>query len=317
MNNICNNINTILNCIQLSILLEVSAYPKPGNVHRIRDYPDTRYEHFIVAGVVVRNAFKQLCNRIIKLKEQNNNYSKLELGKYILQAIIDSNKWQKGGNVNLGVVLLLMPLAAASTSVILTSNHFDQNLIRNEIDLILKNSTYNDTINLYKAIKVANPGGMGKVSKYDLNDPDVFKKIKDDNINLFKIFYISRDWDSISNELVSKYRITFEIGLPYMLKSFEKTKDINISIVDTFLKIVSEVPDTLIIRQHGIKIAKDYSNYAKKIISKGGLSNNENRKIINEWDNKLSKMKVKINPGTTADLTVSTLFVALLSGLRF
>ena len=32
---------------QLAMLLELSAYPKPGNVHRTRNFNDLRFEHFL------------------------------------------------------------------------------------------------------------------------------------------------------------------------------------------------------------------------------------------------------------------------------
>ncbi|MHA1311898.1 MAG: triphosphoribosyl-dephospho-CoA synthase [Candidatus Helarchaeota archaeon] len=313
------SIDDLLNCIQMAILLEVSGYPKPGNVHRTRDFNFTRYEHFLVGGVVIRSAFQSLCENTVNVIKNNKKYSKLSLGQYILQAIIETKKWQNGGNINLGIILLLVPLCAASCVLINQSINKpnDFNFLRDEVDKILKSSTYKDTINLYKAIKIANPGGMGNVEKYDINNENSLKLIKKDNINLYDIFNQSKEWDSIAMELVSKYRITFDIGLPYFIETFQKCHDINIAIVNTFLKIVSEIPDSLIIRQYGKKIANEYSGKALELISKGGLLNPSIKNKLFKWDRSIIRTNLKINPGTTADLTVSTIFVSLLSGIRF
>ncbi|WP_455363487.1 triphosphoribosyl-dephospho-CoA synthase, partial [[Eubacterium] cellulosolvens] len=42
-----NRDDEIAAALQLAVLLEVSAYPKPGNVHRTRDFELTRFEHFL------------------------------------------------------------------------------------------------------------------------------------------------------------------------------------------------------------------------------------------------------------------------------
>ena len=39
-------VNKIQCCAQLAAALEVSGWPKPGNVHRTADFTDTRFEHY-------------------------------------------------------------------------------------------------------------------------------------------------------------------------------------------------------------------------------------------------------------------------------
>ncbi len=41
----------IARCAQLAMLLEVSASPKPGNVDREHNYPETCFEHFVASSV--------------------------------------------------------------------------------------------------------------------------------------------------------------------------------------------------------------------------------------------------------------------------
>jgi len=44
---------------QMAMMLEVCAYPKPGNVDRCHDYPDTRLEHFLASAIMVRPVFDE------------------------------------------------------------------------------------------------------------------------------------------------------------------------------------------------------------------------------------------------------------------
>ena len=43
---------------QMAMMLEVCAYPKPGNVDRCHDYTDTRLEHFLASTILVRPVFE-------------------------------------------------------------------------------------------------------------------------------------------------------------------------------------------------------------------------------------------------------------------
>ena len=110
------------------------------------------------------------------------------------------------------------------------------------------------------------------------------------------------------------FKITFEIGTPYFQKVFEECREINTVIVDTFLYVLSKVPDTLIQRKAGKKEALKVSESAKKIIKDGGLRQNLSQ--ILQFDKELTKKGGILNPGTTADLTAAILLVNLLLGLK-
>ena len=44
---------------QLALMLEVCAYPKPGNVDRCHDYAETRLEHFLASTLFARAALEE------------------------------------------------------------------------------------------------------------------------------------------------------------------------------------------------------------------------------------------------------------------
>ncbi|MFX0072212.1 MAG: triphosphoribosyl-dephospho-CoA synthase, partial [Candidatus Hermodarchaeota archaeon] len=143
------------------------------------------------------------------------------------------------------------------------------------------------------------------------------EELKNDKMNLKKIFEFSKEYDLISLEYATGFKIILDKGLPYFIKTFKKFKDINIAIVNTFLKILSIYPDTLIIRKSGRDTALYISEKASYILENGGISTDKGLKLTLELDNELHAKKGKLNPGTTADLISGVIFCALLIGLRF
>ena len=305
---------TIAQCGVLAALLEVSGYPKPGNVHRTRDFTDIRYEHFLFSSIALLPILEEVSNRGRSVQRKEFPPHKLNLGKSLLNAVQANQRWQHGGNTNLGIILLMVPLACAA-GMLIDNPTPSVTLLRDNLDVIIRNSTSEDTIKLFEAIRLAEPGGLGTVDKYDLNTtpPDVLRA---ENINLYEIFKISANRDSIAKEWITKFQITFEVGYPYFKEIFKKTNDPNIIVVHTYLKILSDIPDTLISRKYGRESAEAISNRAKHILEQGGLLSEQSIELLWDFDLELRNKK-KINPGTTADLTAATIMVALLEGKRF
>ena len=311
------SIDDLMRCITLSSLLELSGWPKPGNVLRIKDFESTRFEHFLAGIASIQPNFRDLCQRVYlnsNLKMQN--YSFVKLGLFFKEAAKEMMKWQKGGNVLLGHILIFGPLAAAAAICLKTEKMSFNDFIIN-ISKIIDDSTVEDTTDLYEAIRTCNPGGLGQIDKYDIYDQDSIKNIKEDKINLKKIFELSKDYDSISLEYSHGFSIILKEGLPYYFEKFNSTKDINTATVDAFLKILSDHPDTLIIRKSGLDAAKMVSSKAREILMHGGISNGKGILLIRQLDDLLQSKKGKMNPGTTADILAGIIFCALLFGLSF
>ena len=311
------SLDDILRCVNLASLLELSGWPKPGNVHRLKDYESTRFEHFLAGISAIQPNFRLLCERIYEELENNEaDYGFIKLGQFFESASFQMMQWQKGGNVLLGHLLILAPLAAAGT--ICSKQKLDNFSNFNEIlKKIIKDTTINDTVSLYKAIKYCNPGGLGKIDKYDLNDDNSINEIKKDEITLKKIFELSKDYDMISREYSTNFSIILKEGLPYFFNTYETYKDINIAIVNTFLKVLSNHPDTLIIRKSGLSNAKNVSEAANQVLKLGGIATKNGLKSVMKLDKKLHFKNGLLNPGTTADIIAGIIFCALLFGLRF
>jgi triphosphoribosyl-dephospho-CoA synthase len=310
---------------QIASVLEVSGHPKPGNVHRTHDFDDMVFEDFLISGVVIGDTMKKAAKRGLKYKGNPESFHKIKLGKLIKTAVIETNKWI-ANNTNLGIVMLLTPISAAAGMVgsledsnkdICGSNNSigkgcskgtDINNLRKNIGLIMDSTTPDDAVNLYDAINIADAGGMGERDELDVGSDAAKDELIEKGINMFDVLDISAEWDMLSYELTNKMPVTFETGFP-VFRSVKSDYDINKATVQTFLTILSKYPDTLISRKYGEEKAKSVSKGAQAVLDNGGILT-DGLELVERFDDKL--VKNKLNPGTTADLTASSIMVALL-----
>jgi len=302
-------------CLQLAVLLEVSSYPKPGNVHRTADFQETRYEHFLASAVAVAPHFKLAAERGMMISTGKISLDQINIGEIIKNAIENVDAWQHGKNTLLGTVILLSPIAVAA-GMTFAEDSFSIAKLREKMRVVVESTTPADAVAVYDAIEVAKPGGLGKAPKLDVTDSASRQKILKDQVTLFDVFKIASEYDSITYEWVNNYPITFDLGHPYFTQQLEKTKDVNTATVHTFLKILAEIPDTLIARKAGLAKAKDISAQAKQVLEMGGLTTQSGKDRLWKLDEKLRDPTHQLNPGTTADIIAAVLAVNILSGYR-
>jgi triphosphoribosyl-dephospho-CoA synthase len=309
-----NNVGDYISrCAGLALLLEVSAYPKPGNVHRTHDYHDTSYEHFLASSVAIMPAIHELA---VKAKNiENNRYGNLRIGYSILKATKEMLNWQHGGNIHLGVILLFIPIAAAA-GVEYNNELLDIKEIREKLREVISLANPQDTLSIYEAINLSmTEKTLGKVDSLDILDPSSRKMILGKELKPLEIFEMCSGYDSICSEWTKGYKITFEEGYPY-LKNQLMIHNINTSTVNTFLYLLSKHPDTLIQRKSGKEKALEVSDLANVVLENGGASTFKGKKMLFQLDEQLQGNHNSLNPGTTADLTASSLFILTLSGWR-
>jgi triphosphoribosyl-dephospho-CoA synthase len=301
--------------LELAMLLEVSAYPKPGNVHRTRGYSETTFEHFLASAVAARRHFELAAERGVLVSRRKISLQDAQVGRTIRDAVVSIMRSHRGGNTSLGTVMLFVPLAVAAGMTI-ALGRFSLSRLRRNLRQILISTTATDAAALYEAVAYARPGGLGQVPELDVRDPASRKKIVRLGLNLLDIARLAADRDSICREWVTNYNTTFKLGYPYFSRELARTGDLNEAAVNTYLKILSEIPDTLIARKAGIQKARWVSNRAGRALALGGLSTRRGRKEIERLDDDLRSDAHLVNPGATADITASVLALATLSGYK-
>jgi triphosphoribosyl-dephospho-CoA synthase len=274
----------IAEAVQIACLLEVSA-SKPGNVNRFYNFRDIRYEDFLVSAVAMGDAFREVL--------------KFSVGEIILNAIQATRRYITS-NTNLGIVLLFAPIARAyAQTICLLSSE-----LRASLKIVLDALTVEDTRNVYEAIRLARPGGMGKAAQHDVYE--------EPQVSLLEAMAAAAYRDSIAREYTSGFEITFNLGYPTLQKYLEETRDCEKSIVQTYLTILSEIPDTLIARKKGMDVSRNISMLAKDALQAGGILSMTGQQKLQDLDRFLRSEGNQLNPGTTADLTATALFVIIL-----
>jgi triphosphoribosyl-dephospho-CoA synthase len=305
----------ISRCLELAMLLEVSA-AKPGNVNFVAGFEGTRVEHFLASAVAAAPSFEEAARRGIAASEKKLSVSDVGMGLIIKECAADINAWQKGGNTLLGTVLLFVPIAVAAGMTSVKGNFdFDFTRLRENLKLAVESTTAEDAVHLYEAIDVAKPGGLGGAPDFDVHDSHSKERLLKENVSLYQVFKIAAGYDDVCSEWVNNYPITFNLAYPYLSEQL-RSRDLNTAIVHTFLKVLSEHPDTFIARKVGYEKAWEISLDAKKVLKLGSVETSNGRKSLREFDRKLRESGNLLNPGTTADITAAALALCTLSGYR-
>jgi triphosphoribosyl-dephospho-CoA synthase len=305
----------ISNCLELAMLLEVTA-AKPGNVNLTAGFEGTRIEHFLASAVAAESSFEEAARRGIAVQDKKLRVSDVGMGQIIKECAADINAWQKGGNTLLGSVMLLVPIAVAAGMTPTEENFgFDFPRLRENLKLAVESTTAEDAVHLYEAIEVAKPSGLGEAPDLDVTDPASKTRILKENISLYEVFKIAAGYDDICSEWVNNYPITFDVAYPYLSEQL-RSRDLNTAIVHTFLKVLSEHPDTFIARKVGVEKARKISLDAKKVLKLGGLETLKGRARVLKFDRRLRESENLLNPGTTADITAAALALCTLGGYR-
>lgn len=299
-------------CATGALLSEVVAWPKPGNVHRTRDFPTTRFEHFIMGDLVLVDVFTGLAR-------DASRGVPVHLGARVTEATTRMMAWQTGGNVNLGQILLLVPLVAA-TGTVLSLDAPSIPAVRDAVATTLQASTVEDALAILAAVRDVTPGGMAPGAEFDVWDPATRTRVERERVTPQRLFAPTAEFDWISHEWVHDYALTFETTYPILEKNLATFPTFNACLVATFLEILAALPDSLIHRKAGPAAAREVSDQAREIRAElpvGAL--HEHPEAVDRllaFDATLQRHEGKRNPGTTADLLAAALFLAFAAGLR-
>ncbi|RAP51345.1 MAG: hypothetical protein BZ133_03280 [Methanosphaera sp. SHI613] len=289
---------------EMATLFEVSAYPKPGNVHRTYNFDNMSYEDFLISSVCIRGHIEQVADKASKYYP--NLLNNIRLGDNILGTIEDTNRLVNT-NTNLGIALLFMPIAAACATM---GEGTSIKYMPNAVDILMRNTVVDDAIAFVRAILLSKAGGMdNKTSKYDVNNKNTIDEITTNRINLYDLLEMSSKYDKISYELTNKLPVIFNVGFP-TYSELTRENPLNDSAVETYLKILSTTNDTLITRKYGIEVAEDISQKAAEILETTEIQTDKRLEALKKFDEYLHENKY--NPGTTADFTAASIFVSLI-----
>jgi triphosphoribosyl-dephospho-CoA synthase len=265
--------------MEWACVLEVRA-PKPGNVHPGARFDDLDWRDFVNSGQAVAPILART--------------SELGVGRAIRDAVV-ATRQVAPSNTNLGIVLLLAPLAAAAA----------RGPLRTHLEPVLAGLSQHDASLVYEAIRLAQPGGLGSAPEGDVAaaPPGTLRDM----------MHLAAHRDSIAAEYARGYSITLTEGVPRLCARWPAgLHDPREAIVGLHLELLALVPDTLIARKWGRAVAQEAADRAAATLRLGWPRTSAGQSEFTRLDAWLREPGKRRNPGTTADLVASSLFVFLL-----
>jgi triphosphoribosyl-dephospho-CoA synthase len=258
---------------------EIEA-PKPGNVHVFAA------GHGMTADDFLRSA---------EAAAPHVANPALSVGARILAAV-EATFTAVGLNTNLGIILLCAPLAASCQS--------GRNL-QECVKATLARLTRMDAEAAFKAILHAAPAGLGTAPRHDVRGTA--------EVTLLEAMREAAARDKIAYQYAFKFMDIFEIGLGALAQARGKGWSAPWPVTNVYLSFLAAFPDSHIARKHGTEAAarvqiealavrKRFLAAAKPADALDGLL---------AFDRRLKA--AGLNPGTSADLTVASVFAERLT----
>ncbi|NEU12547.1 triphosphoribosyl-dephospho-CoA synthase [Methylobacterium sp. BTF04] len=266
----------IARAYRASCLAELDAL-KPGNVHTFADGHRMAVVDFVTSATVSAPHLAGAGSRV---------------GRRVRDAM-DATMAAVGQNTNLGILLLCAPLALAAEQ----DGTLPDALLR-----VLGGFDRQDADDVYAAIRRANPGGLGKAARHDVTETE-------SPPSLVAAMAEAAPRDAIARAYVTGFADLFTIGLPALAAARARGLAPPWTTTAVFLAYLAQAPDTHVSRKHGAERAEALRLEAAALLALDLAA--EPVEALLERDR--AWKAAGLNPGTSADFTVATLFLDHLS----
>jgi triphosphoribosyl-dephospho-CoA synthase len=197
-------------------------------------------------------------------------------------------------NTNLGILLLSAPLALAG-------EYASGAGLREDVAGILAGLDEEDAAAVFAAIRRANPGGLGAAPEQDVAAPPT--------VGLLEAMALAADRDRIARAYVTNFAEVFDFGLPTLDRVRPLADDPSLMVTTLHMTYLAQLPDSHIARKYGSAVAEQVRKEAlrhKRLWAPVATPNSFAELLAFDADLK----RRNLNPGTTADFVVATLFAA-------
>lgn len=262
-------------CVTLACLWEAMA-PKPGNVHRGADFDDVTFNDFATSAVIVGQVLAEAAERGVG------------------QAILESARLTRaaiGSNTNLGMLLLLAPLAAVPR----------EREIRSGVSEVLAALNQGDAAAIYEAIALSQAGGLGKAEEMDVRGPAPE--------SIIEAMRLAAGRDMVARQYAEDYVDMFEVVIPSLVSAIQRGLTLTQAIVDTHVRMIAQFGDSLIARKCGQAVSQQAAAIASQVLAAGSPGEEAYHEALGDFDFWLRSDGHRRNPGTTADLIAAGLYL--------
>lgn len=226
------------------------------------------------------------------------------VGARIHEAIARTNA-AVGCNTNLGIVLLCAPLAAAAETCKESQDARDasstQEALRASLRGVLAALTIEDAEQTFAAIRLASPAGLGEAPEHDVRSRPT--------VTLREAMEAAAARDRIAAQYANGYADVFDVGVATLARMTARGVEPHWAATAAYLAFLSRFPDSHVARKYGSERAETVRAAATPLASALAAADEPamHREALLALDRRFKDEGV--NPGTSADLTVASLFV--------
>ncbi|AHB49147.1 triphosphoribosyl-dephospho-CoA synthase [Hyphomicrobium nitrativorans NL23] len=198
-----------------------------------------------------------------------------------------------GCNTNLGIVLLTAPLAVAAGAPEGPAN------LRERLRRVLDGLDLADADQAFRAIVLANPAGLGGAQDGDVSQPPT--------MTLGAAMALAADRDRIARAYVTGFDDIFSFALPELYAARRIAQNDAMAVTALHMGLLAAFPDSHIARKHGPAAAAAVQKEAQALRPLWApVPRSETWEALLDLDRSLKARG--LNPGTTADFVVATVF---------
>jgi triphosphoribosyl-dephospho-CoA synthase len=211
-----------------------------------------------------------------------------------IEGAIEATRAAVACNTNLGIVLLCAPLIAACENLAAPTVE----TLRNQLRETLLALDVEDARAAYRAIALANPGGLGAAAQQDVRAVP--------SIDLRAAMQLAADRDRVARQYSNEFADVFTAGLENFLRHSAQPA---VAMLACYLEFLATGADSHIVRKHGAPLAHTVTDAARTRLEAWRTTGKPPAAdVLATWDDSLKA--AGINPGTSADLAVAAAFVA-------
>jgi triphosphoribosyl-dephospho-CoA synthase len=215
------------------------------------------------------------------------------VGRAVYEAIAGTRR-VVSTNTNLGMVLLIAPLAAVPP---------EQPLSTWRVGNVLQNMTSEDCRLVYEAIALARPGGLGQVESMDV--------AAEPPASLLAAMQAAAGRDQVAQEYATNFSYVLETLLPQLVEGRARGWSLTDSVIHTHVTSIARRGDSLISRKGGEALSARAAEIAAQVLKAGQPGEEAYYESLADFDFWLRSDGNRRNPGATADLIAAALFAAL------
>ena len=266
----------------LACLLEATA-PKPGNVHRGADFDDLSFVDLTTTAVALGAAIDAALAR----PAHERRVGRIALASVnAMNAICDRNAY-------LGTILLLSPLCLIPDGVATTEG----------VTNVLAELDQTDAADVYEAIRLAKPGGLGQADQHDVRGapPD----------DLLVAMQAAAERDLVARQYTNGFAEVLGEVAPCLVDARNAGLSTTAAVIHAHVATIARHGDSLIARKCGPPVSIAAAARAQQVLDAGRPGTDDYHSALADFDFWLRSDGHRRNPGTTADLIAAALFVLL------